>query len=296
VKLTIAYMTNRREPMIEWFIDSLYREFQGQREFQLVVVDYWHGKRPLRIDCFCTVVTPKPCVYQGPHRFTKQDYFAAANARNTAICLARGEWIVFVDDLSVLIPGWLNAVREAIAGGYIACGAYRKVKNLVVKNGDVVSYTPFPPGEDTRRPDGPAPRPCGGDWLYGCSVAAPLEAFLKINGFDERCDSLGSEDYIAGMMLRHHGFHLKYDVRMMTYESEELHHKEKAFPRFDKGVSPNDKSHRIIELVRNSGDAPNFFGAGGIRGLRERVLAGEPFPIPTEPTTDWFDGQPLKEL
>jgi hypothetical protein len=30
--------------------------------------------------------------------------------------------------------------------------------------------------------------------------------------------------------------------------------------------------------------------------LRRRVLAGEPFPVPTEPRTHWVDQQPIGEM
>lgn len=307
--LTIAYMTNRKEPHIEWFLDSLMSPPQtralGEVTYQLIVVDFWKYERDGKfIDLLgkhrALHVATKPNVWQGKHRLTKEDYFAASSARNTAICHAAGNWICFADDLSVLTPKWMERVMEAMKGGYIALGAYKKVKNLVVENGEIKSCDEFPGGIDSRlqKVSGPGPHNCDGGWMFGCSVAAPVEAFLKINGFDEDCDSLGSEDYIAGIMLEKQGYTLKYDPQMMTYESEEHHHLEKPFKRTDKGVSPNDKSHAILHMVRDGGRhvAPNYFGEGGIRALRQRVLAGEPFPICQVPQHCWFDSQPISEM
>jgi hypothetical protein len=42
--------------------------------------------------------------------------------------------------------------------------------------------------------------------------------------------------------------------------------------------------------------APNYFGAGGIREMRAKILAGGEFPERNGPSHDWFDGQLLSEL
>lgn len=308
--LTVAYFTNRKDCKIDWFFDSLHRELSANYDnIKIVVIDFWQDGSFERMEQIMrrapanqnvVHVQPKPNVWQGKHKLTKEDYFAASNARNTAICLAPDGWIAFVDDLSVLLPGWFNHVKAAMDGNYIACGTYKKVKSLVVENGEVKSCEEFPGGIDSRlqKVSGPGPHSCDGGWMFGCSVAAPVDAFLKINGFDEACDGLGSEDYIAGIMLEKQGYKLMYDPSMMTYESEEHHHIEKPFKRTDKGVSPNDKSHAILSMVRDGGRhvAPNYFGEGGIVALRQRTLAGDPFPVSQIPEHDWYDGQPIGEM
>lgn len=306
--LTIAYFTSRKEPKIEWFFESLAREAGPSiRDIRIVVVDHWHDNERFLADSVVMAwpdfihVQPKPTVWQGPHRLTKEDWFAASNARNTAICLATDGWIAFVDDVSVLLPGWLTRVREAMNHPKrITCGAYRKVNELVVEYGNVVSFTDHPGGHDNRMAhvSGPGPHPCGGNWMYGCSLAAPVEAFLEINGYPEAlCDGMGFEDVIAGIMLEKKGYSFAYDPRMMTYESEELHHQLPVMKRSDYGVSPNDKSHAVLFAARNGhGWHPNYFGEEGIRGLRARVLRGEPFPVVQIPQHEWFTKTPLSEL
>lgn len=310
--LTIAYFTNRKNPRIQWFFDSLHRETGGNYSgIRVVVIDFWEydreiiGWRMIRNGGGdFRHMPPKPTVWQGAHKLTSVDYFCPSNARNTAIALAPDGYIAFVDDLSVLIPGWLAAVREAQAGGYIALGAYKKMKALVVVDGKVKSFEPYPSGVDSRWTAGndSGPVPAAGSWMFGCSVAAPVQAFLDINGFDEDCDSMGSEDYIAGIMLQAAGYRLMYDRRMLTYESEEAHHEEPPFKRIikvHKGAHPGcvDASHDILQKVLHGRNrAPNYFGPGGLAELRQRVLAGEPFPITQIPEHDWRDGQPLREM
>lgn len=304
--LSIAYVTGRREPRFEWFFDSLHRQGDG---FRIIVVSRSVDKpyevtRRVYDGSYMDFlnVPPKPNVWQGEYRLTKEDWFAMSNARNTALCLCKTDYIAYVDDLSVLLPGWLDAVKEAMAGNYIACGAYRKVKKLVVENGEVKSYEPF--SDDCRLSLAPdVLGPCTGDWLYGCSCCFPVEALLSVGGWPEYVDGLGSEDYCLGIALSNAGFHLKYDKRMMTYEDEDLHgwiwkDGEKVggpLKRTDKGVSPNDKSHAALAIAKSSRYYPNYV-EGGMRALRELVLAGHPFPVIQQPQHDWFDNQPIAEM
>lgn len=314
--LTIAYLTNRKDCRIEWFFQSLANEVKrvgcGWEGIKIVVVDYWRWYDEGNSRQFefitkahiseCPVIThvpPAPTVWQGPHRLTKEDHFDAANTRNTALCYAPDGYIVYVDDLSVLLPGWLDGVLEAQRVHYIACGAYRKVKELVVESGNIKSFTPFPAGDDPRQKLPHLHQRCPPNWMYGCSFAAPVEALLAINGQPALwCAGMAYEDAVSGEALGRHGYIFRYDPRMMTYESEELHSQNKPFRRDDPGVSPNDKSHALLDKCRGVKSFPNDFGGGFTRlsGLRQHILAGGSFPIPTEPTTEWFTGKPLCEL
>lgn len=308
--LTIAYFTNRPDPKIRWFFDSLHRETGGDYTgIKVVVVDFFYGTPGRHPGCDLnkvplTHVAPKPCVWQGPHRLTQQDYFAASNARNTAICHAPDGWIAFVDDLSVLLPGWLNAVREAMREGYIVFGAYKKMKKLIVDNGNVVSYEEFPGGVDSRWNSGRDDRPvtAAGSWLFGCSLAAPVSALVAIGGFPEICDGLGMEDCTAGMMLQNRGYNFKYDRRMLTYESEEDHAQLPVFIREDPCIGDpaarprNDMSHAALKILQGAKNHPGYFSDGGIAALRQHILAGGEFPIQQHPQHRWFDGIELSKL
>lgn len=302
--LTICYCTNRKEPHFEWFFDSFKPQLTAASMNCRLVFASSHYDGPDQFVCkhyrpeFSEVINvrPKPSVWQGPHRLTQRDYFAAANARNTGLCLAPDGWIAYVDDLSVLMPGWLNCVVDAMRGNYAVCGSYKKVKDMRVENG-VATYTEFPGGIDSRWEHGSdQPVACLGEWLFGCSFAAPVEWLLAVNGWDENCDSLGGEDWALGLRLQNSGLPLCYDRRMFTVEAEDLHAEGPAFIRLDKGTSPNDKSHALLYAAKASKTAPNYFGEGGIRALRSRILAGEPFPIVGIPEHDWYDGQPLRDM
>jgi hypothetical protein len=299
--ITIAYTTSRLDPKFEWFADSLHDQCKGDyTDIALVIVDFnattpdRHAYFQSRAHCPVTVVPPKPNVWQGPYKLPKSDWWAAANCRNTALCLARDGTIAYIDDLSVLCPGWLDRVRLAAAGNYVALGVYEKVNKLVVERGQIVSYEPF--SKDSRLDYVTQDLThCHGGWLFGCSLAGSVEHFLKVGGWPEYADGLKFEDCLMGCCMHNAGIVLQLDRLMGTKESEEHHHGGKVFVARDKGVSPNDKSHAALHIAQASTYFPNYY-EGGIRAMRDHVLAGNPFPIVQIPQHDWFDSQPLREF
>lgn len=311
--LTICYLTSRKNPRIEWFIGSLQNELKNHARFEckLVVVNSQFTKDQKSIfnrgdSTFSDFVLakPKPNVWSGPHRLTKEDWFAASNARNTGVCYAPDGWIAYVDDLSVLVPGWLNRVREGMKSNKIICGSYAKVKNLKVEDGRIVSFDSIPSGVDSRARFAQSdPWPCDGGWLYGCSCAMPVEALLTINGWPEICDGLGSEDSCCGLALHNAGYQFVYDRKMMTLESEEAHHEEPSPRREDwhfengkpvlGGNGSDDKSHAALNIALQSNHFPNTFN---LRELRQHILSGGEFPIQQTPEHDWFTGMALRDL
>ena len=306
MNVTICYMTNRRDCRFEWFHSSLLRQMGGERLCKLVVVDFYADERPQERKALADVwVTPKPTVWQGAHRLVSGNYFAPSNARNTGLCYAEGTHVVFVDDLSVLMPGWWDIVRDEVENDRqrVTLGRYTKVGDLQVEGGEAVSWRKYPTGEDHRyNPDfGPVLVSCSGGWMYGASVCVPVKAMLEINGFDEDCDSMGGEDYAAGIMLEHRGWEIVYHQGMWTLEDEMLHHVEVPFKRIIKHRGPGstfperDASLHYLNLVKHRGRdrAPNYCN---LATLREHMLAGGEFPVSQIPEHDWRDGQPLREM
>lgn len=304
MNLTVVYLTNRRDCRYEWFADSLQRQSRAMgRKPKLVVVDFYAEERdPLLRKTANVWTTPKASVWQGKHRLATKDYFAASNARNTGLLYAEDGLVAFVDDLSVLMPGWLEQAWTC-ERGQVLLGRYAKVLKLEVEDGVVKWYEPFPAGVDSREKhvDLTQRTRVEGGWMFGCSLVGHVEDFLTINGFDEDCDSMGSEDYICGLMLGHHGVELYYEPRMRTLESEELHHVETPLARIIKERGPRstfkdkDASHAILGMVRHGGRhrAPNYMD---LRAERARVLAGGELPVVQVPEHDWRDGQPIREM
>lgn len=293
--LTIVYVTGREEPHIDWFIDSLCSQ-DLELDYDLVIVDRLKATRPEGWPFFredLLHVAPKPTPWQGPYRQTKEDWFAMANSRNTGLCYAKDGYVVFVDDLSVLDKNWTKAVRRAMVGGYCVAGAYQKVNDIQVKYGQLISYRPGT--RDVRWDQQQADvADCPGGWLFGCSCGFPVNDLLDVNGWPEYCDGCGGEDTAMGKILIKAGKKLRYDKTLFTTESEEDHFKGEMLRKEDKGVSPNDKSHAIQHQAEKTNWSPNPFN---IREIRKVILAGGPFPPPTDPAVkDWYDGQLLKDM
>lgn len=314
---TICYLTNRRNPRFDWFADSLLLQLNRYEELykgalpQVVVIDsqLWHPPfeqrmamvHKLRQHLHVTHLPPKPCIWQGPHRLTQRDYFAAANARNTAACVANYNYLVFVDDLSVLTGNWLNEAGHAATHNYVVCGAYKKVRNLQVENGEVKHCDEFEHGIDSRWGIGSneGMRPIGGGQMFGCSFGVPLEDYLNVNGQDEICDAIGGEDYNFGIRLEKAGRKIWYNRNMLTLESEEAHHEEHPFIRIDKKTPDNPDGHDSSNVILNRTLKGGMWTQGNhfmLRQTRETVKSLQGFPTPKAPTTHWPDGQPLSEM
>lgn len=305
--LTIAFITCRRDCKWEWFLDSLLRQHDPVHgPLHLIAVDFYATERVLIKPAkkYATVkhTMVKSTVWQGPNRLPAANWWAISNARNTALCLAPDGWIAFVDDRSVLMPGWLACVREAQAASYGVFGAYEKAFDLNVgSDGLVHGFTPNPAGQDHRLAvitDHSKAASCSGAWCFGCGGAYPLEWALAVNGYDEAADGLSFEDVIFGLMLEKQGCDLRFDPRMKVLQDRTPALLEPPFRRTDKGTSPNDKSHALLNMVLQGGrhSAPNYFPEGGLRALRQHVLAGEAFPTAQIPCHDWFDGAEIKDM
>lgn len=285
--LSLIYITSRKEPHFDWFISSLRREMRELGDVplpELVVIDFHHSKDrlPYGMGWVGPIkwASPKPTPWQGKYRLTDHDAFAASNARNTGLCLASGTYIVFIDDVSVLVNGWLAAAMESMRENRITCGAYRKVKELAVDmEGNITRWIAFSGGDDTRWKDGRSEVvKCPANWLYGCSFGAPVETLLSVNGFDEALDGLSFEDVCLGLRLEKAGHQLWYDQKMLTFESEEAHHVpgDEKFKRHNRPIAGHqDLAWWMLDHVKSNHMA---LGTPDLRTIRNDCLSGKAFP------------------
>lgn len=298
--LSIVYVTNRYDPRIEWFLDSLWNQ-DGGAECEVIVVSAEHSRHilhPIKV----AYVRPKPCIWSGPHRITHADWWSASNYRNTGICLATRPRIAFLDDRCVLLPGWLDCIKQAMRDNYVVCGTYAKVTQMVVEQGVPKTWIANP-GKDSRleytqkywipHQGHRGPFKCPGEWTFGCSLALPLEWVLEIGGFDEMCDGSGGEDTMFGLMLQNRGRPIFFDPRMKMIEDRTAEESGPVFIKKDKGISPNDKSHALLDKLKGLN---HVMLPSDLRSIRSDVQSGKPWPIPKGPTVDWYDGEPIKEM
>ncbi len=325
--ISIIYLTNRINPKFEWFCDSLCNQTTDQEraDLEVIFIDHALGKpfdhneisrkEYLKIvvgDRFKYIHSiPKPNIYQGENRKTTGEYFSTANARNTGVILSSGDYLVFVDDVSVLMPSWWKSVKRAQERKMIVCGSYRKDFDMVVENGNLISSRVHAAGKDSRRGGDHVSKIAGGS-LYGCSLGIPVEDILLVNGFDELCDSIGGEDYQFGIRLNYAGKSIFYDPKMLTIESEELHVQPYLMKREDR-VLPEaeymdmlrtfnvhkrsrignwDSSHMILDILYGKMHAKSFYNNYDLAECRRE----KKFPAVNENNNHWFDNKPLIEM
>ena len=289
MRVTVVYITGRPDPRLDWAIGDLDQQIRPGDEVHLIVVDALARSAsqlvavaPTKIKSII-VTPPKPNIWQGPHRVTSVDWWAKSSASNTGLVLCKTDFIAFLDDRCHLGPRWLETVRAAEhKRSSVIAGSYDKHED-----GRITI--------DHRRglcPSGK--RNCGGEWLYGCTFALPLEWCLEVNGFEEGCDGLSAEDYTFGAMLQNSGRRVDFEPSLFVTLERSFQHGN-TYKRLDKGSSPNDKSHaakaRFCSRKRTE-FTPD------LRVLRAAIAQGGSFPIP-DPNgdyRDWYDGAPIRGM
>lgn len=215
IGISFIYSTMRTDPKFEWFIDSLYNQANeinfDIKNIQIIIVDYELQYNDARINMFKNIINnrfeyihvpPKPCSYQGLHKLTKQNYFCASIARNTGVVYTKFSYLAFIDDLSVMGNHSFKHIVNCAKQNIVCAFAYRKVYDLIVENGYIYNRRETEDGMDHREKqmfeNQNDIKKISGYQLYGYA-ASPLEIILKVNGYDEICNSIGYEDFHYGV-------------------------------------------------------------------------------------------------
>jgi hypothetical protein len=312
ISLAIGFITGRKDCKFEWFAASLANQMRSTVK-QVVVVDFYSqvcddwtqrdvdARREYFFDTasrfgmskMLAVSPPKPTIWAGPHRVTKENWWHVANCRNTFFCLARTDWVACNDDRCVLGPKWMDGVRHAINHNCIAYGAYEKHFGLRVKRGRVIGSDRQTAWDNREAIASGKIVRVDGSWAYGCTFAMPLKWALDVNGVPEKCDGMSFEDICYGKILEQNKYPMKYLPQMKVIQDRTPGSLDKPFRREDKGElgTERDKSHASLIHIAAKTRSENEFD---LREERERVLRGEPWRIPdrTDPR-DWFDNSPI---
>lgn len=234
-KLSIIYVTARKQPMFQWFVETLISQYEsGVVTDQIVFVDsflQYEEDRKQKLEKIVggrfkfLHIAPKPSIWCGKYRKTKTNFFDASSTRNTGIIAAEHDHVVFIDDLSALSDGWINYHRKAASEKFVFCGAYDKVSNIVIEGNRIVSYNAK--NMDFRMQSQPENQsiPITGGWVFGQNVSFPLEILEKINGYDEFLARRGCEDCNLGVRIELAGYKDKifYNKNCLIIEDEEMH-------------------------------------------------------------------------
>jgi glycosyltransferase involved in cell wall biosynthesis len=321
--ITFIYITCRNEPKLEWFVDSLCNQ-KDNTPIQLVVVDYALQFDETRKELFSKIVRErldfihipsKPNPVQGKYRLTSKNYFSAGSARNTGICYAKYDYLVFVDDTSVMEEGAFNEIVKCAKEKIIVSFGYKKLWEMVVENGKRLSSRSEQSGVDSRWNQGDQFRRIGGSQLFGYS-ASPLSVILKVNGYDEICNTMGGEDYHYGVRVEKLNIPIYYNANVIFYESEDLADQGDVFTRRDPLLNKEqyetlmtkynitkrwvpdgryDLSHLTLDmLIRNK-----FWTEGNdfnLAELRTKIQQGGEFETKFDPDMKTIEGLYYRDL
>ena len=227
--ITFIYITCRKNPKLEWFVDSLCNQ-KDDTPIQLVIVDYDLQFDETRRELFSKIVrnrldfvhvSSKPNPVQGKYRLTSINYFSAGSARNTGICYAKYDYLVFIDDTSIMKEGSFSEILKCANEKIIVSFGYKKVRAMVIEDGKFISGRFDEHGTDSRWNQGLEFRKISGSQLFGYS-ASPLSVILSVNGYDEICNTMGGEDYHYGVRVEKLNIPIYYNRNVTFYESEDF--------------------------------------------------------------------------
>lgn len=315
--------------MFHLFIEPLKKSINDTNcniPIQIIVVDgflYECSDKAARREYFASKigamdyihVSPKPTAWQGEYKLTPQNYFAAANTRNTGAAYAKYDYIAFVDDLGIIANTWLPAVRDAMKLGQIHCGAYTKVKGMIYENAS------YGGGDESTGRDHrlnvykKSISPCPGSHMYGSSFCMPKKIYFALNGQNEMCSGIGGEDYDFGIRLERSGYTLYYNKLMFIHEYDDGLEKPTVCVRTDPVISDPEyvkllQEHKLKDSPAGRRDLSHFLLCCGYYGptsvnpefsLKEynrKILEGssDVFLIPSGNPIHFFTKKPIANI
>lgn len=269
MRITIAYTTARREPMFRWFVESLIRQYpDGHVTDEVIIVDAWLEYSHTRRAELAAIVNgrfeyihtpPKPSIWRGKHRKTKRNFYDSAGSKNTAFVIMSSDYCVIMDDLSYLLPGWLDYHRFAAENRWVFSGQFCKGANLVFDGVELKSWdVHYPDCRIKNQADLTKPIQSWGGWCFGSNTGAPLQAILDTGGKDEFLARAGGEDCDWGVRLENAGWkpQMFFDSRCAYVEDELLHYTgpnevdESYCLRAFKSIKETEENQETFKAVR----------------------------------------------
>ena len=207
--VSVVIITRHRADMVRECLARLAQE-EGE-PFEVIVVDNsddWATARVVR-EC------PGAIYHRVPHTFNFQTF-----TRNEGVRLARGRICAFLDDDSMVEPGWLKAcVRGYSASDVGAVGG--RILDPEVEHNDFHRSAPIcrllSNGLRTDNCDCDPGRPVEVHHLRGCNYSCRRDALLQAGGFDNCLPGYGFQDLDLLTRIGQLGFRILFNPPMQVY-------------------------------------------------------------------------------
>jgi hypothetical protein len=212
----------------EWIIVDKLRDTTGRRE----QVQAWTKGLPV------IHIAPKPTDREPDMN----------GARNSGLICARGDYVLFLDDWSIVSEAWFRVAWEA------------RLKGWAVRYPFAYVYDDAQP-VTVQMPVWPYPiNPTG---MRGSAVGYPMEPLLQLNGFDEAYAGEIKEDIEIGVRMARLGVQLMAVPGAWVVEK-----KNGQVPIFRVGCQRNDIDMLLQQLIRDRDRTQPYGNPYNLRELR----------------------------
>jgi O-antigen biosynthesis protein len=187
---------------------------------------------------------------------------------NTGASLARGRYLVMLNNDTRVVDGWLDALLDSFTlwpqAGLVGSkmhypdGRLQEAGGIIWRDGSAWNYGH---GDDPNRPQYAYARQA--DYVSGCSIALPTALWYRLGGFDAYFSPAYYEDVDLAFRVRQAGYEVWFQPqsRIVHYEGKtsgtDMEAGAKAFQRIN-GKKFFLRWHKILGRHRPNGQAPYF--------------------------------------
>jgi hypothetical protein len=199
-KITVLMASHNRKQVLTECLEALARQLLPRGTFEVIVID--DGSEDGTQELFRDMELPIAM------SFIEQENSGAASARNHGLPHVRSEFVLFINDDTILFPntvrGHLEAHRELGVQKSIVLGTFEQpeeecaktLTRMLESSTCIFGYHEFEPGADV-----------GGAHFYTCNLSLPIHAVRSAGQFDEEFALFG-EDTDFGLRLENMGYRI----------------------------------------------------------------------------------------
>jgi len=286
MKISVIIPTIRSGGIFEFELPALANQTMPKEDYEVILVDDYPTNRETEATQFAEETGLKLKWMRGKKPYWRSNQ-NIANARNTALCFAEGELVVFIDDYS-----WVNS--EYLETVWTIYNEKKQYSLIGPVSSIEYSEPPYPKdlstlkirAEDRRLLNVPTAFGiqgkvkekvhlehrrnsfCSGSWFYTSNASAPLEKIIEVNGFWEIADLTREEDILLGLALERFG----WKFRFLKSPESTVYHMNHGWPELQDKPKYQEVTYKELgwEAAEIKGKMVEGAGGRGICGLNTK--------------------------